>query len=136
MEVQKALTDLTFFKKEIEKEIRKLKELTYTEDEKFLFSNISFIKNDLEYIAESIDYLNKPIAQTGLLHTKDGNIYIDDFLLKAGDCIEALIDNEWVSVDIFDVRGQLQAEFLTPHLKDGNIQSRIRMTDEEFSIRQ
>lgn len=136
MEVQKALNQLTVFKKKIEEEVLKLKELTYTEDEKFLFSNITFIKNDLEYIAESIDYLNKPIAQTGLLHTKDGQIYIDDFLLKAGDCIEALIDNEWVSVDIFDVRGQLQAEFLTPRIKDGNIQSRIRMTNEEFSIRQ
>lgn len=136
MEVQKALNQLTVFKKKIEEEVLKLKELTYTEDEKFLFSNITFIKNDLEYIAESIDYLNKPIAQTGLLHTKDGQIYIDDFLLKAGDCIEALIDNEWVSVDIFDVRGQLQAEFLTPRIKDGNIQSRIRMTNEELSIRQ
>lgn len=136
MEVQRALDELTCFKKSIEDEILKLKELTYTEDEKFLFSNITFIKNDLAYISESISYLNKPIVQTGLLHMKDGNIYIDDFLLKAGDCIEALIDGEWVSVDIFNVRGQLRAEFLTPRLKDGNIMSRIRLTDEELRDRQ
>lgn len=136
MEVQKALTNLTLFKEEIEKEILQLKNLTYTEDNKFLYSNITFIKNDLQYIAESIDYLNKPIAHTGILHTKDGNIYIDDFLLKAGDCIEALIENEWVSVDIFNVRGQLRAEFLTPHLKDGNIRSRIRLSEEELCLRE
>ena len=136
MEVQKALTELTFFKKEIEEEILKLQELTYTKDERFLYSNITFIKSDLEYIAESIDYLNKPIVQTGYLHTEDGHIYIDDFLLQAGDCIEVFIDNEWVSVDIFYVQGQLQAEFLTSHLEEGTIPSRIRMTTEEFSLRQ
>lgn len=136
MEVQRALSHLTLFKQKIDEELLKLKELTYTKDNQFLYSHITFIKDDLEYISESIDYLNKPIVKKGFLHAKDSLIYIDDLLLKAGDCIEAFIEGEWVKVEIFNLRGQLQAEFLTPRLQNSSIQSRIRMTEEEFSLRQ
>lgn len=137
MEIMEVFKELELFSKKISKELRKIKDVKYDEndkDEQFLFAHYSGIISDLEYAIESIDYINKPIVKTGVISTKSGKIYIDEMELIDHDCIEAFIYDGWEKIDIFKINGEFRTDFLKID-KNRKMVGRIRFSDEEAKER-
>lgn len=139
MNVQEVLTELTQFKSEVEKELKKIKDFSYHEsniEENFLNVELMGIISDLSFAVDCINYINKPIYAQGILNIKGNKFFIDNFELRNFDTIEVLTDNHWCKIDIIKLDGEYYAENLTSLIKsNNNLIGRIRLTKEDLSNR-
>lgn len=97
--------------------IEEERENLYTE-EQFVYSEIEGILESLLEVKETVDYLNKNIFVEGKLESRHGKFYVNDYQLKAGDCLEFIIDKEWMKADISLVKGEYYIDLLDYKLKD------------------
>lgn len=136
MNVQKVLTELTQFKIEVEKELKKIKDFDCNEsniEEIFLNVELMGIISDLSFAVDCINYINKPIYAQGILNIKGNKFFIDDFELRNFDTIEVLTDEHWCKIDIIELAGEYYAENLTSLIKsNNNLIGRIRLTKEDL----
>lgn len=140
MNVQEVLTELTRFKTEVEKELKKFKNFDFDENDKeenFLNSELMGIISDLNFAVECTDYINKPIAKEGIVNIKGSKFFIDDFELKNYDVVEFFDNDCWLKIEIIEIRNEFYAEDLTSRIKEnkGNLIGRIRLTEEELNNR-
>lgn len=139
MNVQEVLTELTQFKNEVEKELKKIKDFDFDEsniEENFLNVELMGIVSDLSFAVDCINYINKPIYAQGILNIKGNKFCIDNFELRNFDTIEVLTDNHWCKIDIIELAGEYYAENLTSLIKsNNNLIGRIRLTKEDLSNR-
>ena len=140
MNVQMALAELTNLKREVEEELKDLKDIDYNKndrEEEFLFIQLMEAVADLKEASHSLKYVSKPIAKTGPVQKRGEKIYLDDFELKTGDSIECLVNDYWERKDVFLVNGEIYVEDLTDLIRAGSDQviGRIRLTPDELSTR-
>lgn len=140
MNVQEVLTELTRFKTEVEKELKKFKNFDFDENDKeenFLNSEMMGILSDLNFAVECTDYINKPVVKEGILNVKGSKFFIDDFELKNYDVVEFFNNDCWLKIEIIEIRNEFYAEDLTSRIKEnkGNLIGRIRLTEEELNNR-
>lgn len=135
MNLQEAFQELSGFKRIMENELTKIGNVEYDErnkEERFLFAHYQGIISDMDYIIESIDYINKPSVIGGIINLQNQKLYINSLELKDGDSIEVLFNDEWQQVDIFKINGKYREELLKDII---NMYGKIRLTEKEAKDR-
>lgn len=139
MNVQKVLAELTEFKTEVEKVLKKFEKIEFDENNKednFLNVELMGIISDLSFACECIDYINKPVEVKGLLNIKGGKFFIDNFELRNNDTVEISNNGYWIKINILEINGDYYAENLTSLIKENNnIIGRMRFTKKELEDR-
>lgn len=93
MNLQEAFQELTGFRSTMENELTKVGSVMYDDsnrNERFLYMHYQEIMSEIDYIMESIEYINKPILKMGVVNLQNQKLCLNDFELKDGDTIEIL----------------------------------------------
>lgn len=135
MNLQEAFQELTGFRSMMENELTKVGNVMYDDsnrNERFLYSHYQEIMSEIDYIVESIEYINRPILKMGVVNLQNQKICLNDFELKDGDTIEVLSKDEWQKVDIYKVRGEFSTDLINSIM---HLYGRIRLTEKEAKER-
>ncbi len=138
MEVAKVFTELNQLKMEVQAGLHKIGDIEFDKDNaeaSFLSSYFNGVMSDMDYIVESMNYINKPVMKERIINGGSEKLFIDDFELQEGDTVEYLIGGAWEQADIFKIRGSYRDEYLFGEMKEREIMGRIRMTEEELRRR-
>lgn len=135
MNLQEAFQELTGFRSTMENELTKVGNVMYDDsnrNERFLYTHYQEIMSEIDYIMESIEYINRPILKMGVVNLQNQKLCLNDFELKDGDTIEVLSQDEWQKVDIYKVRGEFRTDFINSIM---HLYGRIRLTEKEAKER-
>lgn len=135
MNLQEVFQELTEFRNAVEMELTKVGNVMYDDssmDERFLYMHYQELMSEMDYIIESIEYINKPLIKCGVVNLKNQKLYLNDFEIEDGDTIEVLLEDEWQKVDIYKIRGKFSTDLIDSIMCS---YGRIRLNEREANER-